>query len=322
MKKALNGLSSLRHVAVTRAANAQTGTATHYDWSVTFIGECPACEGKKLVPNVDGLTSNGTAGGSIAVTQGLETNGGSSSTGGVVVQTTASVTLNGGTVVLNQPIAKGEYVRIASSFSALGETFKAADSKSAGDPLMLHDHRDMPATFRGNTNGAATCWIGTTPTGALAANLKSQVISDVADGSPFSFVATSLTPGVMYSAQVSAYNDRGYNEPRVSLPNWLAPPLQKPDVPTQVTLLVNTASSLKVLWNHPASSGGDMIIKYKVEWDSKASFSSGPGGAALSRQDVLLATPSTDCKVTPCEYIISSLSKGTSYFVRVFAYNK
>ena len=121
--------------------------------------------------------------------------------------------------------------------------------------------------------------------------------------------------------RVSAYNDRGYNEPRLALPNKLAPPRQRPDLPTHTTLLVNTDSSLKVQWRHPLSDGGDQITKYKIEWDTKASFDSSPSGTALGKHDVRLFTPATDCKVTPCEYVISSLAKGSAYFVRVFAYN-
>jgi len=154
-----------------------------------------------------------------------------------------------------------------------------------------------------------------------ATPLKSYELEDVSDGAPFAYTITGLKAGTEYRVRVSAYNDRGYNEPRLALPNKLAPPRQRPDLPTHTTLLVNTDSSLKVQWRHPLSDGGDQITKYKIEWDTKASFDSSPSGTALGKHDVRLFTPATDCKVTPCEYVISSLAKGSAYFVRVFAYN-
>jgi hypothetical protein len=318
MKLALNGLSSLRHVTVTRAKNmAAPAVANNFDWSVTFIGDCPSCVGKKLVPVNEGLTGTGPL---VSVFQDLLPGGAANRAGGVVTTTTGIMTLNSATCTLAANIAEGEYVRIESSASASGETFKAGNTAVAGTTVNLQDHRGMPATYKGATATKAA-WIGTTPSGALAANLKSYEMTDVADGSPFSYVATSLTPGTLYSAQVSAFNDRGYNEPRLALPGALAPPKQKPDLPTQTSLIVNTASSLKVLWNHPASAGGDMITKYKVEWDSKASFDSGPAGAPIGVHNVILTTPATDCVTTPCSYVIASLVKGTAYFVRVFTYN-
>jgi len=161
-------------------------------------------------------------------------------------------------------------------------------------------------------------------------HLLSHEVVDVSDGPPFSYTITGLLPGIEYFARVSAFNNRGYNAPQSSLPLKLAPPMQKPDVPTQVTLIVNTATSLKVLWNHPdgstdtsfggRSDGGDTVTKYKIEWDTVSSFDS-QNGVPVGSNNFIPPTPATDCKQTPCEYVMASLSKGGTYFVRVYSYN-
>ena len=88
-----------------------------------------------------------------------------------------------------------------------------------------------------------------------ATPLKSYELEDVSDSAPFAYTIAGLKAGTEYRVRVSAYNDRGYNEPRLALPNKLAP-LTASDLPTHTTLLVNTDSSLKVQWRHPLSDGG------------------------------------------------------------------
>ncbi len=101
----------------------------------------------------------------------------------------------------------------------------------------------------------------------------------------------------------------------------LSPPKQKPDIPTRAQLFVHSESSLRVMWMHPASDGGSVITKYKIEWDDVDTFDSNAGNTALGSYDVVLSAPGVDCVVRPCERVISPLSKGTPYHVRVYAYN-
>jgi len=191
-----------------------------------------------------------------------------------------------------------------------------------------HDDCKLKGSLADCTSAHVTCdWHGDVRLGIMpkmsdgSTPLKNETLTDLSDGAPFAYTITGLEAGTPYTVRVSAANDRGYNEPQVALPNTLAPPRQRPDLPTHVTLLVNTGASLKVLWNHPLSDGGSQVTKYKLEWDPQPGFHSGASGGAFGRHDFELFTPSTDCKLTPCEYVISSLSKGTAYFVRVFAYN-
>ena len=51
-------------------------------------------------------------------------------------------------------------------------------------------------------------------------------------------------------------------------------------------------------------------------------FNSGVGGSVLGSHHKVIADPITHgCALTPCEYIISGLTNGVPYYVRVFAYN-
>jgi len=307
MQKALNSLPSMREVNVERSSkNAKNG----YAWSITFLSDVPFEDSKQLTVDKSGLEASGAL---VTVTVG--TNLAATPMPGGLATTTATVTQNSKTITAanGHGIVNGDWVKIASSQHTNGEVFTA--QAVAGNSITLS------SPYLGTSGSAKTVWRGSTVPGSLPTNLKSHVVDDVSDGPPFSYTITGLLPGVNYYARISSYNDRGYSAPRSSNPLQVAPPKQKPDVATQVGMIVNTASSLKVLWNHPLSDGGDTITKYKIEWDTKASFDSHVSGTALGMHDLQLATPSTDCKLTPCEYVVSSLTKGTPYYVRVYAYN-
>ncbi|KAG5186906.1 hypothetical protein JKP88DRAFT_156261, partial [Tribonema minus] len=130
---------------------------------------------------------------------------------------------------------------------------------------------------------------------------------------------TGLTVGRQYTARVSARNSAGLSLPQVSTPAFLAPPVQAPAAPRSALVSPAGATSLRVLWFAPESDGGSSVTKYKIEWDTTPDFNSGLDGGVLgSHQSVSTATM---CINSPCEYVISSLTKGTPYHVRIFAYN-
>lgn len=112
------------------------------------------------------------------------------------------------------------------------------------------------------TLAASVCQYGTTAPGALQLGLTEVTIPARA-GSPYSYVLTDLDPGQRYYVRVSAHNARGFNQPQLSLPTSLLAPKQKPDVPTNVQLVVNSGTSLKLLWFHPDSDGGDTVTRSK-----------------------------------------------------------
>ena len=92
------------------------------------------------------------------------------------------------------------------------------------------------------------------------------------------YVVHGLDSGESYSVRVAAVNALGAAQPRPTQPAALAPPRQQPDTPTNAHLLVYGGSSLRVLFNAPASNGGAEITRYRVEWDTSADFDSLDGG--------------------------------------------
>jgi hypothetical protein len=96
-----------------------------------------------------------------------------------------------------------------------------------------------------------------------------------------------LSVGVAYSASVSARNERGLSLPRDAAPAAAAPPPQKPDRPTNVRLVADSAASLKVSFFAPDSDGGATVTKYKVEWDPAGAL----GFAAGAKVNALLSRP-------------------------------
>lgn len=118
----------------------------------------------------------------------------------------------------------------------------------------------------------------------------------------------TLNKGQLYYVRVFAYNKVGFSLPQ------LAPNPQKPMVvpgpPTGVTLQVMSVSDLKVLFSPPDDDGGDTVTAYQVEWSTNNAFTNVQSGVVS-----LLAGGA------PYYRVISSLVKGTFYFVRVKAMN-
>ncbi len=112
-----------------------------------------------------------------------------------------------------------------------------------------------------------------------------------------------------------------YSYPQSSLPTTLAPPRQKPDVPTRVSLAAASGTTIRAIWFAPESDGGDIVLKYRIEWDSVRTFDSGPDRTPLGSHELVVSAGACDPAVGPCEWTIGSLEQGTPYYVRVFSYN-
>ena len=155
--------------------------------------------------------------------------------------------------------------------------------------------------------------------GAPALKHSSVTIDAQPNISAYSYTLGDLQTGVEYFVWVTSTNAVGTSVAAASTPNKLAPPVQKPAAPLLVSTLPTSKSSLGVAWRHPMSDGGAAVTKFLVEWDTAATFNSNDGSPVGS---FLVAPADTDrCKTKDCTYAISGLTKGTSYHVRVFAYN-
>jgi hypothetical protein len=142
---------------------------------------------------------------------------------------------------------------------------------------------------------------------------NSSIIDYLTEGSPFSKVIDNLMTGQKYFFRVRAGNSQGYGRPQLSTPNDLAPH-QIPGPPSNVLLGITSDEMLTVGWNSPLSDGGDPLTKYRVEWDTTATFSSTNHPPHKGFVDLEATLHSS--------YTLEMLSSKKVYFVRVFAFNR
>ena len=177
--------------------------------------------------------------------------------------------------------------------------------------------------YEGSTDATATLKTGFTVPGRLPNGYQSHVYvpEEGSFTTPYVYVIKSLTTGIPYYVTVSANNERGLSVAQVTVPTMLAPPMQKPSEPLNAELATHTSTSLRVYWYHPLSNGGDTITTYRIEWDLQDTFDQGLSGAVLGNHELVIDESTGDCIDRPCSFVIGSLSKGTRYFARVYAYN-
>jgi hypothetical protein len=118
--------------------------------------------------------------------------------------------------------------------------------------------------------------------------------------------------GEIYFFRVKAWNSEGYGNPQNSSPPSLNPH-EPPSQPSNVKFGVTSETMLTVGWSSPFSNGGDQIKTYRIEWDTKASFTSSNSPPHKGYADVDADNDSS--------YTINLLSSEKVYFVRIFAFN-
>ncbi|KAG6595771.1 Projectin/twitchin [Phytophthora cinnamomi] len=143
----------------------------------------------------------------------------------------------------------------------------------------------------------------------LYAQVRPGVMPPACTGSQVIPNSGALNKGELYYVRVFAYNQIGFGNPQLAA----APqkPMVVPGAPTGVTLAVLTVSELVVLFNPHDDNGGDTVTGYEVQWATDSVFTS------PSSTTVQLTTGMS----SPYKRIISALTKGTSYYVRVSARN-
>jgi hypothetical protein len=312
MEAALEELTTIRDVKVVRTTNTTVGTLgmPQYSWTVTFLSEAPYTHGKYMTIDGSDLKSNGMAS-SVTAKVGYDL---TANLPGFKFERSTTMTYGSDKI---QPSSTDsidvyDFVRVTCPSDSTGEVFQIVKIDSAG-------YAYLDDNYYGSCTSNVPCEYGVTAPGVRQLGLTNVTIPAGA-GAPYSYVLTDLEPGQRYYVRVSANNARGYNQPQVSMPTSILAPRQKPDVPINVQLVVNSGTSLKLLWHHPDSDGGDMVTKYKIEWDTLESFDS-TNGSPLGSHHKILTNPSDDCKVASCSYVVHSLTKGTPYYVRIYAYN-
>ena len=143
-------------------------------------------------------------------------------------------------------------------------------------------------------------------------NPASATVEYLVGGSPFFKTISGLSMGENYFFRVKAWNSQGYGDPQISSPPSLNPH-EPPSQPSNVKLGVTSETMVTVGWSSPFSNGGDQIKTYRIEWDTKASFTSSNSPPHKGYTDVDADNNSS--------YTINLLSSKKVYFVRIFAFN-
>jgi hypothetical protein len=141
---------------------------------------------------------------------------------------------------------------------------------------------------------------------------QTTVVRSVSGGAPFTKVITGLTTGTFYFVRVRAGNSLGYGDSTSSVPPSLNP-CRISGAPQGVQLLVTSDSMLTVSFSNPLDDGGDVVTKYRVEWDISSAFNSQASAPHKGYAELDAAKQRS--------FTITSLTKGQNYFARVFAIN-
>ena len=172
--------------------------------------------------------------------------------------------------------------------------------------------RIMFASPVDNGGDAITKYLIEWDTSNMFENPESSTVEYLDGGSPFFKTIGGLTMGEFKYFRVKAWNSQGYGSPQNSSPSSLNPH-EPPAQPSNVRLGVTSESMLTVGWTIPLSNGGDKIKTYRVEWDTRATFTSSNSPPHKGYVDVDADNVSS--------YTINLLSPKKVYFVRIFAFN-
>lgn len=197
------------------------------------------------------------------------------------------------------------------------------DADAAGNPIdnaqvwsidSVYPILTLDRPFLG-TSGTYTVVLGWTVPGKRPRRYEMITISRTQLASN-QFVLENLAAGVEYTARISACNSVGCGIPHTAFPKRVSPIQQRSSEPVTVHVVVESADTIRILWTHPFTNGGDVISHYRVAWDQTRQFSLSAGSSLH-----YVRNPMTYCQVSPCETFVWSLTRGSTYFVRVFAYN-
>ncbi|GMF61613.1 unnamed protein product [Phytophthora fragariaefolia] len=158
-----------------------------------------------------------------------------------------------------------------------------------------------------NCDDPVTC--STATYNVITTKVRAGVLPPSCVGSRIVPATGALTKGQLYNLRVSAYNEVGFGKPGVA-PNPQKP-MVVPGPPTAVTLSVYSVTELVVLFSPPDDNGGDRVTAYEVQWALDSVFT--------ASSSVIVTIISG--MIAPYRRVISSLTKGIPYYIRVRAQN-
>ena len=343
MEAAIESLANIGNVQVTLSQTQSASTMYSSSWTVTFLDNV-APMGLLTVSSNDLIGTSVTAGayrivkgltpsfsgGSIGISQRplLAVRVSTTPTVQIISVNASSSDLSGYFTVMNsgevsQPISvyatASEVQSILSSMFTVGVVNVTLSELTLQTTAPQSNYgSSWTVTFSGIQYRSLLVSTGL-PQGAVAATggslTGSSAIVAVECVSPNEVLPTQysfkgLTAGGQYVARVTASNALFNSKAAVSMVA-AAPRLSSPSTPLRAYMTVLSDTQISVYWDRPTSNGGAAITGYSVDWDVTLNFGSDSMAAFVSSSP---GDPSSS-------YVISGLTPGSPYAVRVAAYN-
>ncbi|KAH8073997.1 hypothetical protein JL721_2553 [Aureococcus anophagefferens] len=279
--------STRRDVHVERAVDG----GANFSWTVTFLTEWPDATDSRLVIDDAGLYSvNSTVRARVGSGLRPDLPGHRFTLSNVTVRSGSAVVRAGGTWNSGSRSQESDRVHAYDWMDIDGGIYQVASVNAQANKITLTE------VFSTGPSGAYSAQVGVTVPGSP----------------PPHYDYVEVAPSLLSSSG-------RYSYPRYTQPRSLAPPRQVPDVPINTHLLVYGGTSLRVLFNHPASDGGSSVTRYRIEWDTSSEFDSFDGSPLGS--NTVLVDPTSgsydDCTLSYCGYTIGSLATGKNYTARL-----
>jgi len=230
------------------------------------------------------------------------------------------------TVPKDKALANGQhYFARVSAFNEMGYSLPQISASSQkpmvvpGAPtsvaLSVLSETDLrvvfnpPASDGGDDITSYTVWYSIN---SDFSNARSLSVTYLEGGAPFFKTISGLTTGVPVYVRVSAANSQGSGATAASVPSSLNP-FKASGAPSNVQLRVTSDSTLTVSFAAPLDNGGDDVVQYRVEWDTTPKFNgviTAPNKGFVNLDAAIHSS-----------YTIQYLTKGLTYYVRVYAIN-
>ena len=225
------------------------------------------------------------------------------------VTATTTVDVTGAAVDLTGLTTGETYYLRVSALNAFGSS-SWADVIEPALIAAIPNTPAAPALSVPSTTSLSVTWTAPANNGDPISTYKVQysrnasfTLAATVSTSSTSVTLNALASGSTYYVRVSAANSKGSSSYSSVSQILLATP---PATVAAPSLTVMSTSSLKATWTAPASHGS-AVSGYRVQYSTNASFTS--------------AVTTIDTPTLATSYTITSLTRGTKYYVRIIALN-
>ncbi|KAL7541113.1 LOW QUALITY PROTEIN: hypothetical protein ACHAXR_012985 [Thalassiosira sp. AJA248-18] len=325
VKASLEALCNIHEVHVARSLHCSPDpsigcmTPEGYSWLVTFVGvESKGDQHHRPMSKLSSSTSHKlSAEGSYLfecsdVTRGTCSIGGSSVANVGTLQEVQRITVASSPFSVSVGGETSDVINIGDSISDVEEKLNsyskngvgkisvtcvgcAGDAINSGDSILLYF-----SSFRGDLPPV----IVSDPAASISEVTKGSSQYVIGRAS-YSTVISGLTSVHDWYVRVFAYNGVGEGLPELAWPSPLRLTAVAPQIPENVAVTVQSATSLQVSWDRPSSIGGAQLSSFTIEYDTSPAFTT-QNGVAMGHLVVAEADADASISIVSDSYPNSS----------------